>query len=164
MAQFASGTTPVQSKGILSRLISYIFDVRFLGVIGQIAFIAILVFGVVSLGTNFAANADKLGEAQFRCSEGGSSYRCAYDFMQDNAGFDISDTLLSYETTDSFWWAFVNGVVNTFRVGILALVATTILGTLMGIARLSDNWLVSNIALAYIEIIRNTPILSLIHI
>lgn len=159
MAQLASDPTPAQSKGIVSHLISYIFDIRFLGVIGQIAFIALLVYGTISIGTNFVANADKLGEAQFRCSEGGSSFRCAYDFMSENAGFDISDTVLEYETTDSFWWAFLNGIINTFRVGLLALVATTILGTVMGIARLSDNWLVSNISLAYIEIIRNTPIL-----
>lgn len=159
MAQLASDPSPIQSKGLISKLISYIFDVRFLGVIGQIIFIGLLVYGTVSIGTNFANNADKLGDAQFRCRDGGSSYRCAYDFMEENAGFDISDTVLSYETTDSFWWAFVNGIVNTFRVGLLALVATTILGTLAGIARLSDNWLVSNISLAYVEIIRNTPIL-----
>lgn len=159
MAQLASDSPTIQSKGLISQFISYIFDVRFLGVIGQIAFIALLVYGAISIGTNFIANADKLGEAQFRCSEGGSSFRCAYDFMSENAGFDISDTLLEYETTDSFWWAFLNGIVNTFRVGLLALVATTIIGTVVGVARLSDNWLVSNISLAYIEIIRNTPIL-----
>ena len=79
--------------------------------------------------------------------------------MEGNAGFDISDPPLEYETTDSFWWALWNGIVNTFRVGLLALVATTFLGTLAGIARLSDNWLVSKIALAYVEIVRNTPIL-----
>jgi len=159
MAQLVTDPSPIKPKGPLAKLVSYIFDVRFLGVIGQILFIALVVYGAVSIGQNFAANVGKLGEAQFRCADGNFSYRCAYDFMQDDAGFDISDTMLDYETTDSFWWAFVNGIVNTFRVGLLALVATTILGTLIGIARLSENWLVSNLSLAYIEIIRNTPIL-----
>jgi len=159
MAQTVASPPPSANKSILSQLVSYIFDVRFLGVIGQIAFIVMLIVGVRTLGSNFAQNASKLGEAQFICRDGNFSYRCAYDFMDGNAGFPISDPPLEYETTDSFWWALWNGIINTFRVGILALVATTILGTLAGIARLSDNWLLSNISLAYIEIVRNTPIL-----
>ena len=79
--------------------------------------------------------------------------------MANEAGFDISDAPLGYENTDSYWWALWNGVANTFRVGLLSLVAMTILGVLAGIARLSTNWLIAKIALAYVEIIRNTPIL-----
>lgn len=159
MAQTVASPPPTTNRGLWSRITSYIFDVRFLGVLGQIAFIILIVLGVSSLGSNFLNNVGKLGEAQFICRDGSFSYRCAYDFMEGNAGFPISDPPLAYETTDSFWWALWNGIINTFRVGILSLVAMTILGTLAGIARLSDNWLVSNIALAYIEIIRNTPIL-----
>ncbi|HRW07664.1 MAG TPA: ABC transporter permease subunit, partial [Caldilineaceae bacterium] len=159
MAQTLASPPPTSNRGLFSRISSYIFDVRFLGVLGQIAFIVLIIFSVSSLGSNFAQNARKLGEAQFICRDGSFSYRCAYDFMEGNAGFNISDPPLAYETTDSFWWALWNGIINTFRVGLLALVATTILGTVAGIARLSDNWLVSNIALAYVEIIRNTPIL-----
>lgn len=159
MAQIVSDPSPSKPKGFFSRILSFVFDIRFLGVIGQILFIALLVYGAVRIGSNFAGNIGKLGEAQFRCDDNSFSYRCAYDFMQDNAGFDISDPPLSYDTSDSYWWAFLNGLLNTFRVGLLAVVATTIVGTLAGIARLSDNWLVSNIALAYVEIVRNTPIL-----
>ncbi|MCB0060885.1 MAG: ABC transporter permease subunit [Caldilineaceae bacterium] len=159
MAQTVASPPPTTNKDLWSRITSYIFDIRFLGVIGQIAFIVLIVFTVSTLGSNFLSNVGKLGEAQFICRDGSFSYRCAYDFMEGNAGFPISDPPLEYETTDSFWWALWNGIINTFRVGILSLVAMTILGTLAGIARLSDNWLVSNISLAYIEIIRNTPIL-----
>ncbi len=163
MAQTTTDPPPPQaSRGLsslLSSLLSYVFDIRFLGVIGQIAIIALLLFGAVTLSGNFRNNIEKLGEAQFRCIDGRVSYRCAFDFMDNEAGFDISDTVLSYENTDSFWWAAFNGLMNTFRVGLLSLVAMTILGTVMGIARMSDNWLVSRLALAYIEIIRNTPIL-----
>lgn len=159
MAQIVSDPSPIKPKGFFARSLSFIFDIRFLGVIGQILFIALLVYGALAIGNNFVGNVGKLGEAQFRCDDNSFSYRCAYDFMQDNAGFDISDPPLRYDTSDSYWWAFLNGLFNTFRVGLLAVVATTIVGTLAGIARLSDNWLVSNIALAYVEIIRNTPIL-----
>ena len=159
MAQTLASAPPPMNKGFFSRISSYIFDIRFLGVIVQIAFIAIVILGVRTLGGNFAQNAGKLGRAQFICRDGSFSYRCAYDFMDGNAGFDISDPPLEYKTTDSFWWALWNGIINTFRVGILALIATTILGTLAGIARLSDNWLLSKVALVYVEITRNTPVL-----
>ncbi|MEM7799574.1 MAG: ABC transporter permease subunit [Chloroflexota bacterium] len=150
---------PDEGQGIVSRILSYVFDVRFLGVLGQIAFILVLVFGATTIFENFGANVNRLGDAQFRCRDGRTAYRCAYDFMDNEAGFDISDAPLTYTNTDSFWWALINGVVNTFRVGFLALIATTFLGTAIGISRLSTNWLVSRLALAYIEIIRNTPIL-----
>ncbi len=150
---------PPEEQSIGSRVMSYIFDIRFLGVLGQIAFILLLLVGAQRIFSNFGSNVDKLGRAQFICRDGRFAYRCAYDFMDNEAGFDIDDTALDYVNTDSFWWALTNGIVNTFRVGLLALVATTFLGTTMGIARMSDNWLVSRLSLAYIEIIRNTPIL-----
>ncbi|MCA9995862.1 MAG: ABC transporter permease subunit [Anaerolineales bacterium] len=159
MGQISATPSPPTSNSLVSRLASYIFDVRFLGVLGQIAFIIVLILGARTLFSNFAGNAAKLGEAQFICRDGSFSYRCAYDFMDNEAGFDISDAPLEYTNTDSYWWAFYNGVLNTFRVGLLAVVATTILGTLAGIARMSENWLVAKIALAYVEIIRNTPLL-----
>lgn len=158
MAQITSEPPPPPNS-IVDQITSYIFDVRFLGVLGQIAFIALIIFGFSGIGQNFADNASKLGEAQFICRDGRFSYRCALDFMDNEAGFDISDAPLGYVNTDSYWWALANGIANTFRVGLLALVATTILGTLVGIARLSPNWLVDKLSLAYVELIRNTPIL-----
>lgn len=159
MSQISATPSPPTSNSFVSRIASYIFDVRFLGVLGQIAFIIVLILGARTLFSNFAGNAAKLGEAQFICRDGSFSYRCAYDFMDNEAGFDISDAPLEYTNTDSYWWAFYNGILNTFRVGLLAVFATTILGTLAGIARMSENWLVAKIALAYVEIIRNTPLL-----
>lgn len=158
MGQLSINPNSPAPKSFLSRVISYIFDVRFLGVLGQIAFIVVLILGARTLFSNFAGNAAKLGEAQFICRDGTFSYRCAYDFMDNEAGFDISDAPLEYTNTDSYWWAFYNGVLNTFRVGLLAVVATTVLGTLAGIARLSTNWLVAKVALVYVEITRNTPL------
>lgn len=158
MSQIA-GKPPTTSSSIVSRVASYVFDVRFLGVLGQIAFIFFVILAFQSLAGNFANNADKLGESQFICRDGRFSYRCAYDFMDNEAGFDIADPPLDFINTDSYWFAFFNGFLNTIRVGLMAVVLCTVLGLVMGIARLSSNWLISNIALAYVEIIRNTPLL-----
>ena len=144
------------------RVVSFLFDIRFLGVLGQIGFIALVIFGARIIGGNFAQNARKLGEAQFICRDGSFSYRCAYDFMQSEAGFDISDAPVEYTNTDSYWTAFSIGVRNTLKVAILGVILTAIVGTFAGIARLSSNWLISKLALWYVELMRNLPVLILL--
>lgn len=139
--------------------INYMFDLRFLGVLGQIGFILFVVISIRSIGGNFSQNVSKLGESQFICRDGSFSYRCAFDFMESEAGFDISDTVVDYETTDPYWTAFYIGIINTLKVAIYGVILVTIVGTLAGIARLSDNWLISKLALWYVELMRNTPLL-----
>lgn len=134
-------------------------DTRILGVFGQIGFIIVAVLFFRLITTNFTANVNKLGESQFICRDGSFSYLCAYDFMNSEAGFNIGDTVLDYVNTDSYWVAFLNGILNTLKVGLMATVLTTFVGLFAGIARLSKNWLVSKLALAYVELFRNTPIL-----
>ncbi len=134
-------------------------DTRILGVFGQIGFIIVAVLFFRLITTNFTANVNKLGESQFICRDGTFSYLCAYDFMSSEAGFNIGDTVLNYVNTDSYWIAFLNGILNTLKVGLMATVLTTFVGLFAGIARLSKNWLVSKLALAYVELFRNTPIL-----
>lgn len=134
-------------------------DERVLGVLAQIGFIILIIVGVRIIGANFASNVNKLGESQFICRDGTFSYRCAYDFMNSEAGFDISDTVLDYVNTDSYWYAFYLGFLNSLKVGLMGVVLTTLVGLFVGIARLSKNWLVSKIALWFIELIRNTPLL-----
>ena len=141
------------------RVLGFLLDVRTIGVLAQMAIIAVVIMVAVTMGRNFTSHADKLGDAQFICRDGTFSYRCAFDFMANEAGFDISDTLLEYVNTDSYWWAIANGIVNTFRVGLLSIVAMTVLGVITAIARISNNWLLSRLALIYVEIVRNTPIL-----
>ena len=152
-------TPPPQSRTTISTILGFFFDVRVLGVLGQIAFIVLVIWGAQTIGGNFAENASRLGEAQFICRDGSFSYRCAYDFMNTEAGFPISDTVLEYTESDSFWYAFYMGVLNTLKVAILGVIFTSILGTVAGIARLSSNWLISKASLWYIEVVRNTPLL-----
>jgi general L-amino acid transport system permease protein len=140
-------------------LLGYLFDVRVLGVLGQIGFIVLVVFGVQVIFGNFGENAGRLGRAQFICRDGSFSYRCAYDFMSSEAGFDIADTPIDYVNTDPYWRAFSIGVLNSLKVAILGVILTAIVGTVAGIARMSNNWLINKLALWYVEITRNTPLL-----
>lgn len=146
-------------KRRLGGVLGYVFDIRFLGVLGQILFILAAVLAIRTIGGNFSENIHKLGEAQFLCQDGSFSYRCAYDFMSSEAGFDISDSVIAVKSTDSYWKAFYAGILNTLKVTVLGVVLMTFLGTLVGIARLSDNWLINKTALWYVELMRNTPIL-----
>jgi general L-amino acid transport system permease protein len=85
-----------------------------------------------------------------------------FGFLGDAAGFPIGESDLPYDPSKSFLYAFLVGVINTLKVAIVGIFFATVLGTLVGIARLSSNWLVSRIALIYIEFNRNIPLLVLL--
>ena len=72
---------------------------------------------------------------------------------------DIAWSIIPYEPTDNFGRVYLVGVTNTLMVSLLAIVLTTILGFIIGVLRLSHNWLISTIAAWYVEIFRNTPLL-----
>jgi len=82
-----------------------------------------------------------------------------FGFMSEPAGFDILQTLVPFDSTYSFGRSFIVGVLNTLLVTALGIVFATLLGFLVGVARLSNNWLVSKIATVYIETFRNIPLL-----
>lgn len=82
-----------------------------------------------------------------------------FGFLQREAGLPIGETLIPYEPTDTYLRALTVGVLNTLKVAVVGVILATIFGTLIGIAKLSRNWLVSRIASAYIEIIRDLPLL-----
>ena len=82
-----------------------------------------------------------------------------FGFLDDSAGFAIDDTPITYDPSDTFGRALLIGLLNTIRVALLGIVLATILGILVGTARLSSNWLVRNLANVYVETIRNIPLL-----
>jgi general L-amino acid transport system permease protein len=82
-----------------------------------------------------------------------------FGFLDREAGLPIAESLISYEPTDTYLRALMVGVLNTLKVAVVGVVLATILGTAIGIARLSKNFLLSRIAGAYIEIIRDLPLL-----
>ncbi|MGB2983660.1 MAG: ABC transporter permease subunit [Candidatus Bipolaricaulia bacterium] len=84
--------------------------------------------------------------------------RIGFGFLKDTAGFPISEGL-RYDPTDVNGYAFWVGIVNTIRVAVIGIVLATVLGTVVGVARLSSNWLVKKLAGMYVEIVRNIPLL-----
>jgi general L-amino acid transport system permease protein len=82
-----------------------------------------------------------------------------FGFWDRTAGFDISQTLIPYSNVSTYGQAFWVGLLNTLLVAALGITFATILGFVIGIARLSTNWLVAKLATAYVEVIRNVPLL-----
>ncbi|NDV18741.1 ABC transporter permease subunit [Pseudodesulfovibrio sp. JC047] len=82
-----------------------------------------------------------------------------FGFMSVEGGLPINDTLLPYEPADTYGYAFLMGALNTIFVSIIAIVLSTILGIIVGCARVSSNWLVAKIGAVYVETLRNIPLL-----
>ncbi len=122
-------------------------DVRVLRWGGQIIS-AILVLGFLAfliLNANEAMEARGLG--------------IGFDWLEHSAGFAIEDTPITFDPADTFGRALVVGLLNTLRVALIGIVLATVLGIIVGLARLSSNWLVRNLANGYVESIRNVPLL-----
>ncbi|MCJ2165589.1 MULTISPECIES: ABC transporter permease subunit [unclassified Pseudodesulfovibrio] len=82
-----------------------------------------------------------------------------FGFLSVEGGLPINDTLLPYSPADTYGQAFVIGILNTLFVSALSIVLATILGVLVGVARVSTNWLVARLAAVYVEVLRNIPLL-----
>ena len=82
-----------------------------------------------------------------------------FGFLAREAGFEIGETtFLPYDAADTYLRALAVGFLNTFRAASLAIIVSTLLGALIGLARLSRNWLLKKIAAGYVEVIRNVPL------
>ncbi len=82
-----------------------------------------------------------------------------FGFLTKTAGFDIIQSLIPYSSGSSYGTAIIVGFLNTILISVLGIVAATLIGVLMGIMRLSRNWLVARLATCYIEFFRNVPLL-----
>lgn len=131
----------------LFRMPKLLRDARFLRVAGQVLAVLLFVLVAFVIWDNLTYNLRQLG------------IELGFDFLKSQASFDIGETLISYDRSNSFGRAIIVGLINSLRVIGLGLILATILGLIAGIARLSDNWLVRQIALVYVEIFRNTPLL-----
>ncbi|MEO9332819.1 amino acid ABC transporter permease [Ectopseudomonas guguanensis] len=109
----------------------------------------IAVIAVVALGwflfQNTQANLEKRGIVS------------GFGFLGNSAGFGIAQHLIDYTESDSYGRVFVIGLLNTLLVSFIGIVLASILGFILGVARLSPNWLISKLATVYIEIFRNIP-------
>ena len=82
-----------------------------------------------------------------------------FAFLGREAGMPIADAWIAYSPKNTYLRAFIVGVANTLRVAVIGIVLATVLGTMIGIARLSSNWLLSRLAAVYVEVLRDLPLL-----
>ena len=81
------------------------------------------------------------------------------DFLTNNAGFDVNQSLIPYSGSDTYARVFFVGLLNTLLVAVIGIFFATIIGFLVALGRLSPNWLLSRICGAYVELLRNLPLL-----
>jgi general L-amino acid transport system permease protein len=111
----------------------------------------VLLAALLWLGFEFALNAKANLDAQKITS--------GFGFLDNTAGFGINQSLIAYDESDTYARVFFVGLLNTLLVAAIGIVLATILGFVVGLARLSRNWLVARLAGGYVELIRNLPLL-----
>jgi general L-amino acid transport system permease protein len=139
------GTLPAQ--GGTAPKVAFFNDPKIRGYIFQCVALAILVFMIYSAVSNAVTNLTNQRIA------------AGFGFLDNTAGFGISQTLIPWGEAMSYGRAFVVGLLNTLLVAVVGVVLATFLGFAVGIARLSPNWVISKIAYWYVEVIRNLPLL-----
>src|SRR5438445_11818215 len=122
-------------------------DRQFSGLFWQIVVVAIVIALIAWLWSNTVHNLSVR-----RISTG-------FAFLGREAGMPITDTWLPYSPRDTYLRAFIVGIANTLRVAVIGIVLATVVSTLVGIARLSANWLLSRLAAVYVEALRDIPLL-----
>lgn len=90
------------------------------------------------------------------------SIATGFDFIGREAGFPIAEHVIDYAPTSSYGRAYLVGILNTLLVSAIGIVLATVLGVLIGVARLSSNWLIARLAGGYVELLRNTPLILLL--
>ena len=121
-------------------------DVRAQRVAGQIVFVGVAVLVAREAFLNLEFGVERQAQD------------LSFGFLRSRAGFGIAEGI-TYSPNDTVLRAFVVGIANTIRVALAGIVLASILGLIVGVARLSSNWLVRRAALVYVEALRNTPVL-----
>ena len=119
----------------------------FRGVVYQVLALALLLAAGAYLLNNTLANMRARG------------IQSGFDFIWQSAGFAIGESILPFDSAESYGKAYLVGLINTLRVALAGIAAATMLGTLVGIGRLSHNLLVRSLCSAYVEVTRNIPLL-----
>jgi general L-amino acid transport system permease protein len=129
---------------------SLIYDPRIRGIFYQVLTVVILAAFVWIIVTNTITNLQR------------SNISSGFGFLNGRAGFDIGQSLIAYTSDETYGRALLVGILNTIQVAFFGIIAASIIGFIVGIARLSSNWLISKLAQAYVEIFRNIPPLLVI--
>ena len=130
-----------------SSSVSFWYDPRMRSILYQVGVLVIVGLLGYYLISNTIANLERQAIAT------------GFGFLQKEASFEIGESLISYSAADRYARALLVGALNTLLVSFIGIVLTVILGTFIGIARLSSNWLVNRLAAVYIEVFQDIPIL-----
>ena len=125
----------------------FLRDEKIRGILYQLITIVGFVLFIVYIAQNTAANIEQRG------------IKTGFDFLNSTAGFDITESPIPFSAQHTHWDVYKVGLLNTLIVSFWGIVFSTILGLIIGVWRLSSNWLINRIAAAYIEIFRNIPLL-----
>jgi general L-amino acid transport system permease protein len=127
---------------------SFLYDPKVRGIFYQVVLVAAVSYLFYMAATNAIENLQRAKIAS------------GFGFLNNTAGFDISQTLITFSAAGSTYGeAFIVGLLNTLIVSAIGIVFATILGFTIGIARLSSNWVVAKVAMVYVEVLRNIPLL-----
>ncbi len=129
-----------------SHKIAFWRDIRVLRVVSQIVFLLVIGAGILWLINNLRTNLSSSG------------LNISFRFLGVTAGFPISEGI-AYDISNVNAYAFWVGIVNTLRVAVIGIVLASIIGIVVGIARISNNWLIRKLATLYVETVRNIPLL-----
>ena len=129
------------------RLSMLINDKRYRAYTFQFIALLLLIGAFSYLGYNLVKNLQSAG------------LNISYKFLGDPAGYDINQRLIEYDNQSTHWRASLVGVLNTLLVAFLGCITATIIGVVVGVLRLSNNWIVSKLMSVYVEIFRNVPVL-----
>ncbi len=132
--------------------LDWLYNPKLRGIVSQLIVLALLAWGLYWIVANTQANLVKLNQ------------NFGFDFLGKAAGFDLSTSLIEYSSSSNFGRAMLAGFYNTALVSIVGIVFATLLGFIVGVMRLSKNWVISSAATIYIEIVRNIPLLLQIFI
>lgn len=127
--------------------LAVLYNPKLRGIFYQLVLLAILVW----LGIEFALNAKTNLQAQ--------KIATGFGFLDNTAGFGVNQSLIAYQESDTYGRVFFVGLLNTLVVSAFGIALATAIGFLVGVARLSNNWLIARLAGVYVEVIRNLPLL-----
>ena len=129
-----------------SERIPFYRNVKMIGIIAQIIFAILVLVAIIIIYLNVSSALSR------------SNLPADFSFLDDRAGIPIAETPIRYTTNDPYWKALFIGFLNTLKVALIGVVLASLLGIVVGVMRLSTNWLLRQIANVYIELIRNTPL------
>jgi len=121
-------------------------NVKVIGILAQVAFVLVLVAGVGILVNNVTT---ALARANLPAD---------FSFLRNPAGIPIAERPIPYQVTDTYARALLIGFLNTLKIAVVGVALATLIGVLVGVMRLSANWLLRTLATVYVEVLRNIPL------